>query len=224
MFKELLMLWNDNEKQGIIGDSLDHFSKMLDLDKDLYIQVTDALFLGGDLTNLKDDVYSKDREINKLEQLIRRKVITALATDASSANITASLILMSVIKDAERIGDYAKNIFDVFNETSQLDKGPNYEALLEIRNKIMASFNDVKSAFAKSDTALARKLLNSISETKDLCDATVKNMLNDQKQDDSVAYALLSRFFKRTLGHLSNIVTSIIMPIDKLDYFDKDKL
>ena len=33
--------------------------------------------------------------------------------------------------------------------------------------------------------------------------------------------ALTARYFKRVASHAANIVTSIVMPLDKLDFFDE---
>ena len=37
---------------------------------------------------------------------------------------------------------------------------------------------------------------------------------------DRVAAALASRYFKRIAAHARNIVTSVVMPLDKIDFFD----
>jgi len=223
MIKELLNLWSDG--QSLIQEMNDLFDQMLDIDKKLYHSVTDALFLGGNLTTLKDSVYSNDSKVNKLEQLIRRKIVTSLSVDSSSSpNITTSLIFMSVVKDAERIGDYAKNIFEVFQKTSKLEQDAYHDRILVIRNEIVEVFDKVKVAFRESDVTEAKKILQSLDDSKKKCDTVVDDLLDKQTAQNAVAYALLARFFKRTLGHLSNIVTSIIMPLDKLDYFDEDHI
>jgi len=38
-----------------------------------------------------------------------------------------------------------------------------------------------------------------------------------------VVAALMYRYVKRVLAHATNVVTAIVMPIDKLDFFDEDK-
>ena len=36
--------------------------------------------------------------------------------------------------------------------------------------------------------------------------------------------ALLTRYLRRLAGHLSNIASSLVMPLDKIDYHDKQFL
>ena len=40
---------------------------------------------------------------------------------------------------------------------------------------------------------------------------------------EAVSRALYYRFLKRITAHLMNFLTSLIMPIDRLDYYDEDK-
>lgn len=223
MLKALLNFWI--QEKTLLEETISNFEEMMNKAHGMYKSVTDALFLGGNLDTLKENIYKEDGQINKLEQTIRRQIVTSLsAGDRASGNITSSLILMSIVKDVERIGDYGKNIFEVFEKVSQLKPGTYHDRILKIRNEILGSFDVVKKAFRDSDKALAKELLESLNQSKKACDQIVSDLLDNEQTDHAVAYALLSRFFKRTLGHLSNIVTSVIMPVDKLDYFDKDHM
>ena len=38
----------------------------------------------------------------------------------------------------------------------------------------------------------------------------------------AVPRALLYRFLKRITAHSLNVVTAVVMPVDRLDYFDED--
>ncbi len=38
----------------------------------------------------------------------------------------------------------------------------------------------------------------------------------------AVPRALLYRFLKRVAAHCANVVTAVVMPVDRLDYFDED--
>jgi len=40
---------------------------------------------------------------------------------------------------------------------------------------------------------------------------------------DAVARALYFRFLKRLTAHLMNLLTSLVMPLDRLDHYDEDK-
>ncbi|MGL6249548.1 MAG: PhoU domain-containing protein, partial [Billgrantia desiderata] len=61
---------------------------------------------------VRQPLYERDRSINELERSIRRKVLRHLTVNPGH-DVAICLALMSVAKDAERIGDYCKNVFEV---------------------------------------------------------------------------------------------------------------
>jgi hypothetical protein len=38
----------------------------------------------------------------------------------------------------------------------------------------------------------------------------------------AVGRALAARYVKRIVAHLTNVLSAVVMPIDRLDYFDED--
>jgi hypothetical protein len=44
----------------------------------------------------------------------------------------------------------------------------------------------------------------------------------DEPGTQAVARALTHRYLKRVIAHLMNVLSAVIMPLDKLDYFDED--
>ena len=46
-------------------------------------------------------------------------------------------------------------------------------------------------------------------------------IVDDLPTKKAVGYALLARYIKRVSGHLVNIATSVVTPVDRLDYIDE---
>jgi hypothetical protein len=40
--------------------------------------------------------------------------------------------------------------------------------------------------------------------------------------EQAVAQALTYRYLKRIVAHLLNVLSAVVMPVDRLDYFDED--
>ena len=72
------------------------------------------------------------------------------------------------------------------------------------------------------DAEGARQLAAEADLLADECDAGVDRMLALEGVNPAVSL-LCFRYFKRVAGHASNIVSSIFMPIDMLDFFDEPK-
>ena len=67
-------------------------------------------------------------------------------------DLPACLVLMSVVKDAERLGDYAKNIFEVTELLEKpLDKNIFEDLFGDLDKKIINEFSQTRAAFIESD-------------------------------------------------------------------------
>lgn len=55
------------------------------------------------------DIYKLDKDVNRFERDVRRKVMTHLVV-SGPADLPSGLVLINVVIDIERIGDCAKNI------------------------------------------------------------------------------------------------------------------
>lgn len=219
MLKKLLEIWR--EDQDPLREMVSEFEEMIHKGNQMFRSVTDVLFLGGDIEKLKKEIYDTDAELNGLEQTIRRKIVVHLSLGHRD-DLTPSLILMSIVKDAERIGDYAKNIYQVNEVVAPLNSGKYLSETQEIRNAILGYFDMVRACFVDSDVGAANDLLIEFYKHEKNIDSLVREGLKHQSEENMVSFVLLLRFFKRIISHLGNIVTSVVMPVDKLDYFDED--
>jgi len=109
MLTELLRAWR---KRDLLRRIFDEFIQMLDISRGMFEAVCEVLEGKRKLEEVKVTIYQHDQEINKLEQTIRTQLLEHL-TLRPGVDISACLVLMSVVKDAERLGDYCKNLIDV---------------------------------------------------------------------------------------------------------------
>jgi len=222
MIRELFRVLRSH---SALDDVLKYFAEMLDTAKSMLSEASRIPFEGVDPAEFKQQFYEKDRHINRLEQRVRRRIMTHL-TVTKCSDLSISLVMMSLVKDAERIGDYSKNLFEVFEKAGKLEEGPYYQLVLEARDYVSTAIDSAKAAFLKGDKDAARETIRSNFKLEKRFDQMVWELMSPDvlckagcKQP--VAYALLFRFYKRVLRHLSNILTAVVMPIDKLDYFDE---
>lgn len=219
MFKLFLNMWRG---RSLVGEMINEFGRMLDLGQRMFTDITNVLFEGDDVEIIRDDFFHNDQRINDLEQSIRRKVIIHLSGQAQ-ADVAPSLIMMSVTKDAERIGDYTKNIFEVFEAVHLLDEECDFRTqLFNLKDNIIEGFTRVRDAFKTSNVKAAESFIKEFLVLQNECDEATNLLLTGEgKAAHPVAYALLFRFFKRILCHQTNIASSLTMPVDKLDFHDE---
>lgn len=168
------------------------------------------------------ELRATDHKVNESEREIRRELVIH-ASVHGAIDTPAILIYMSIVKDIERIGDYAKNIFDLAADGVSLEDGPLTQEIVESAGRIPVFLADAAACFSSRDAEVARDLLRSGDELLDGFDARVSALVTGSRQDpQAVAIALANRYFKRIVAHLMNLLSSVVMPIDRLDYFDED--
>lgn len=221
MFRELLSAF----KAGKSGDTLDRaFSQlieMLDHGQWMFIRANEVLRGVATADEVKDSLYRRDQSINELERSVRRKILRHLVINPGE-DVAACLALMSVVKDAERIGDYCKNVFEVGRFYKEGFHVPEYHnALEEVRVDTRELFGTVSKAFKNSDEALAKQAIATAHSIRRRCDTVIEKLLGDDTQTqthEAVAYSLLARHYKRVAGHLENIATAVLGQLDELDF------
>ena len=217
-FREIFR--QDNWSQATTG----RVGEMLDLCVAMNQFVYRVLIEGLPHDAAQAELYDRDKRVNILEREVRRSVVTHLALGQGSGDIPSGLIFMNAVKDAERIGDYIKNIYDVARELmpETADRGL-YKAKLKVfadpMRDLMLETSDV---FSRSDEQAARRILDLVRVEEKALEAAIKDITrSDLKTSDAVCLVLVMRFYKRIFSHLSNIASTVCLPVDRMDFFDE---
>ena len=168
------------------------------------------------------ELRATDHRVNEAEREIRRELVVH-ASVHGGIDAPAVLVYMSIVKDIERVGDYAKNLFDIAADGGQLHEVPDVEDLRSLRGRVGNLVSQAGDAFASRDAEDARRLMSEGDALLDLFDDRVSALVRgDDQGPQAVARALLYRYLKRIVAHLMNVLSSVVMPIDRIDYFDED--
>lgn len=218
IIQELMDFWSAGSGMKEI---FSQFDEMMVISKKMFEKASNNIFNPSkDIEGEARLVVKLDGKLNALQQNIRRDIVIHISVEGSK-DILPSLLLMSLVKDAERLGDYAKNVMEIAEKKVPFIKGDHYESLRNMRSDIMKWFDETKHAFDKVDKKKAAEVVETAYKTAKECDDIVWSLIDTKKKDDALALGLLFRFFKRIAAHLGNICSSVTMPLDKLDYYDE---
>jgi len=169
-------------------------------------------------------IYEQDVQVNKLQRKIRKQVIAHLSIQGSAPDLPYSLLLMSLVKDVERLGDYAKNLSEIGDlYTGRLPEDELCAELQEIRTGVEMAFASTSDVFERSDTERAMELTRHGQDLARRCDMLIERIAHSDHDAKTVtALALGTRYYKRIGGHVLNILSGVTMPLHKLDYYDED--
>jgi Na+/phosphate symporter len=172
--------------------------------------------------SVNDELRSTDRKVNELEREIRRELLVH-ASVLGAINTPAILIYMSVVKDVERIGDYAKNLVDLALDGASFAATADNAEWRSLTADITRLIAAVGEAFRSHDSARSKELLSEGNRLLKLFDSRVSALVRGEDTgEQGVARALAHRYLKRIVAHLMNILSAVVMPLDRLDYFDED--
>ena len=213
--------WVSNVSSGAAG--LDRmrgeFCQMLDAGRHVFDAASNALLGGTDLETIRGDLFKTEKRINKSVRHLRREIVVHSAVHGA-ATFPPCLVLMSIVKDAERIGDYAKNLFDLAKITPGRIDGEWREDMTRLKDRISKLLADCRDAFDKSDRQMALELIERATVLEDHCDTQTDRVIREEPPL-AATKALAYRYFKRVTSHVFNVLTSVVQPVDRLDFSKK---
>lgn len=195
-----------------ISEMLRHSEKMLDL----------ALGALLDNRELEVDLDSMDDAVDEGERMVRRSVLEHLSFNPKQ-DLVASLVLVSMVQDAERIGDFARGIAELVPLAGGPRTGPFAEGLREIAGRLRPLFSLTEEAFVEDDPKKGRQVMSTYLQLKaDLLDYTSRVAASDLGADMAVVYSGAARSLRRVGAHLSNIASSVVQPYDRIRHGDEE--
>lgn len=217
MLKELLNIFKKDTK---LDQAFRRSYEMLDITLEMFLEAKRSL-RETDSNEIATAIYERDKDINRYEREVRQFVFQHLAV-AGTDDLTSSLVLISIIIDIERIGDYAKNMVELaMNHPTKL--GSRYEEdLQKVEAAVEDTFVRVRNIFEKADENEAESLIKDYLWVNRLCDQRVIDYIREVDKTvtggDAVTLALYFRYLKRINSHLRNIATSVCNPFDKIGF------
>lgn len=224
MLKELLSLFRADDA---IARMAADFNKMIDRSHELTVRAGHVLFEEGTSEAEElEEISKRDIEINKLERGIRKQLIAHLILTRDRSDVTYCLLLMSLVKDVERLGDYAKNVSEIRSEGgAPIPEDENGAEIKAIRSAVEATYGSVNRVFVTSDSKTAAQLIQEGRAVNRRCDDLISKVAGSAYDAaTTTTLVLAARYYKRIEAHLLNILSGVVMPLHKLDYFDEDSL
>jgi phosphate uptake regulator len=199
----------------------DQLLDMLEIDRRTFDVASMALLDGTDVPTARAQASDSDHQVNELVQEIRRELVVHASARGDLNDMPALLLYMSIVKDIERIGDYAKNVLDIAQAGGKLlREADDYAELSDYRDRVSALISEVRGIFAAQNTEEATRVLTDWRAVSRDMDRRVDALVTvDAPASHAVPRALYYRYLKRIVGHLLNILTALVMPLDKLDFF-----
>lgn len=220
MLPELFKLFR--EKTGLVSDARNEALNMLDHGRRMFDIVMQTLLKTPDVDVL-DQIKHLDQDINRVQRAVRRKVMEQLVF-CRGQDVIDAIVLLTVVVDLERIGDYTKNIAELADMMSKrCSLGKKEELVKDLHSRTVALFGTVRYAYERNSANKARKAVKDYEYIARTCDKNLEEIFQSAIGEELVpneylAVVLILRYIKRVSAHLKNVATTVINPIDQIGF------
>ena len=220
VFKDLVNIWKSEDS---LSQAWSSSNDMLSFSHEMFKDSIEAL-RSGEKNKVIKSIKQRDEKINQYQRDIRKKVVTYYSISKDVRNIDSGLVLINMVVDIERVGDYTKNILDLAKYyPKKLISEKISDDLRIIEKAVVERFGNTVKAVQEMDELIANELIKSYrSDLGKLSDNLVASSISgvvlvgeEHKASSMVLYA---RYLKRIGAHLKNITSVVVNPFESIGY------
>ena len=220
VFKDLVTIWNSEDS---LSQAWTSSNEMLHLSHEMFTDSVNAL-RSGEKNKVIKSIKLRDEEINQYHRDIRKKVVTYYSVSKDVTNINSGLVLINMVVDIERVGDYTKNILDLAKYYPKKLKSEKVsEDLRIIEQAVIERFQNTVKAVEEMDEMAAKELIKSYRSdlgrlSDNLVASSISGDLKIGEEHMASSMVLYARYLKRIGAHLKNITSVVINPFESIGY------
>jgi phosphate uptake regulator len=220
VFKDLVNIWKSEDS---LSQAWTSSNEMLTLSHEMFVDSVNAL-RSGEKNKVIKSIKQRDTDINEYHRDIRKKVVTYYSISKDVTNIHSGLVLINMVVDIERLGDYTKNILDLAKHHPEKLISENISDDLRVIEKaVIGRFGDTIRAVEKMDEEIAKDLIksyrNDLGKLSDsLVASSISGNLQIGEEHKASSMVLYARYLKRIGAHLKNITSVVVNPFESVGY------
>jgi phosphate transport system protein len=209
-------------RRSLLDEARQECLLMLDLGKEMFGIVLSALKEPAD-HEVQERVGRMDKSVNSQQRNVRKKAFQHLAT-TRGRDLMEGLAVTSMVIDAERIGDYSKNIGELVELLPGRLAFDEYEQhFQEMRRLTLSRFDLTRRSVAESDEEPAREAMSTYDRVSELYSSTLRDAVRGETAGNTVekryiGLVLMLQYMKRVAAHLRNISSTVVNPLDSIGY------
>ena len=223
VFKNLVNIWKSEDS---LSQAWGSSNEMLTLSHVMFTDSIGAL-RSGEKNKVIKSIKQRDTDINKYQRHIRKKVVTYYSISKDVTNLDSGLVLINMVVDIERIGDYTKNILDLAkNHPKKFVSEKISDDLRVVEKAVIERFGNTIKAVEEMDEEVAKELIKSYRSdlgklSDNLVASSISGKLQIGEEHKASSMVLYARYLKRIGAHLKNITSVVVNPFESIGYNTK---
>lgn len=212
-------LFNPDAGSPLVKAAFADVSRMLEQSAEMLDHSLTALLENRPITV---DLEELDDVVDEGERRVRRTILQHLAVNPTQ-DLVSSLLLVSIVQDAERIGDFARGLVELTKMARAPRQGPYAVELRAIAEKLRPMFTACEKAFRDADAEAARAVIAGHRQLRaELKAYRDRVAASDLTADMAVVYSGAAQILRRVGAHLSNIASTVVQPYDRIRHGDEE--
>ena len=217
----MFSIFRDTDQLATVEQQI---TEMLASCQDAFRLAASSLFGEEDVSVAGDQLEETDKDLNRTERAIRRELLVHGTVRGAEVDQGLMLAYMSIAKDIERVGDYCKNIWNLAQMGVSFKDADDLEELTKHRMRVASLLENALKAFSEQDGDAVHEMIPAIRDDLQHYDAHIIQFVSSELPGRySAPRALFYRYLKRISAHLSNTLSSVVMPVDRLDFYKPSK-
>ena len=214
LFKDLVNIWKSEDS---LSQAWSSSNDMLSFSHEMFMDSIEAL-RSGEKNKVIKSIKQRDEKINEYQRDIRKKVVTYYSISKDVRNIDSGLVLINMVVDIERVGDYTKNILDLAKHyPTKLISEKISDDLRTIEKAVVERFGNTVKAVQKMDELMANELIKSYRSdlgklSDNLVASSISNLVMVGAEHKVSSMFLYARYLKLIGEHLKNITSVVVNP------------
>lgn len=216
VLNQLLALFRSGGPGPGLRDDLD---RMVRMSAEVVELAGDIYFQRGPRPGEPKDISAEDKKINKLQRKIRKDALLHAIASEDGFDLPFCLSLMNVVKDVERIGDYAKDVAKLAERVTPSDATSYAHLALEAEQLVTR----LADTLEKSDQVETVSIIESGKDLRRRINAELLSRLTSDAPG-AAGHVLCLHHYQRIVGHALNVLSTIVTPLHRMDYTGKKSL
>ena len=220
VFKNLVNIWKSEDS---LSQAWSSSNDMLSYSHEMFKDSIEAL-RSGEKKKVIKSIKQRDEKINQYQRDIRKKVVTYYSISKDVRNIDSGLVLINMVVDIERVGDYTKNILDLAKHyPKKLISEKISDDLRIIEKAVVERFGNTVKAVQEMDESIANELIKSYRSdlgklSDNLVASSISGVVSVGEEHKASSMVLYARYLKRIGAHLKNITSVVVNPFESIGY------
>lgn len=218
MLRELIQFLKGTNQDESLAGNLD---RMIQESAELVHLAGDAYFHRTPETPAYGDLKARDKGINQLQHQIRKDALVEAVAATRPFNLPFYLSLMNIVKDLERLGDYAKDLAGLQDHAGPA-ADPDYQSLAREAEELVQALSPVMKA---ADQLKAVELIEAGKDIRRDLTAIQRRLLKgDENLSWSPADILALHYYIRIISHTLNVLSTLVTPLHHMDSLGRKHL